>query len=472
MSGLFGVVSRTNCIDTLYYGTDYQSHLGTEFGGLAVQGDRLHRAIHRIARGQFKNLFDSFHRDYAGNMGVGVISDSDPQPIVLGGRHGTSTLVTSGLVTNSRKLADRLMAEGITFSEIENGELNQTELVAKLIAQGEDIVGGIEHVFEEIEGSLSLLIMNDRGIYAACDRAGRVPLSIGTGRGMVAAASETCAFPNLDLKVKRHLQPGEIVSFDATGMQERVEPTEQGRICSFMWIYTGYPASVYEGISAEAVREHCGQALARKDEGMEFDLASGVPDSGTGHAVGYAMESGKPFRRPLVKYTAGYGRSYIPPSQEVRDQIARMKLIPITDVIEGNRLVVCEDSIVRGTQLKNLTVRKLWDAGAAEIHVRVACPPLMFPCRYMLSTRSKEELAAHRAIRDLEGGKVEDISPYLEAGTEEYEAMVEWIRRDINCTSLKYLTLEEMKEAIGLPPEQLCTHCWSGGCGECDEREG
>ena len=464
MSGLFGVVSRTDCIDTLYYGTDYQSHLGTEFGGMAVQGDRLHRAIHRIARGQFKNLFDGFHHEYAGSMGVGVISDSDPQPIVLGGRHGTSTLVTSGLITNLRDLAGHLIEQGITFSEIENGELNQTEVVAKIIAQGHNIVDGIEGVFDRVEGSVSLLLMNDQGIYAACDPAGRVPLSIAKGQGMMAAASETCSFPNLELKVRKHLQPGEIVFFDATGMQERAKPVDRGRICSFMWIYTGYPASVYEGVSAEAVREHCGQALARRDEGMEFDLASGVPDSGTGHAVGYAMESGKPFRRPLVKYTAGYGRSYIPPSQDVRDRIARMKLIPIEDIIEGNRLVVCEDSIVRGTQLKNLTVRKLWNAGASEIHVRVACPPLMFPCPYMLSTRSLDELAARRAIRDLEGGKVEDVSAYLDESTDEYANMIEWIRRDINCTSLKYLRMDDMVEAIGLPRCQLCTHCWSGGC--------
>ncbi len=470
MSGIFGVVSRTDCIDTLYYGTDYQSHLGTEFGGLAVQGDRLHRAIHRIARGQFKNLFDDFHHQYSGNLGVGVISDSDPQPIVLGGRHGTSTLVTSGLITNAQQLADELIADGITFSEIEDGELNHTEVVAKIIAQGNSITEGIRFVFDRIEGSLSLIVMNDTGMYAACDPAGRVPLNIAEGKGMIAAASETCSFPNLDLKLRKHLKPGEVVYFDATGVEQQMKPVEEGRICSFMWIYTGYPASAYEGISAEAVREQCGRALAKRDEGMEFDLASGVPDSGTGHAVGYAIESGKPFRRPLVKYTAGYGRSYIPPSQDVRDRIARMKLIPIEDIIDGNRLVVCEDSIVRGTQLKNLTVRKLWDAGADEIHVRAACPPLMFPCPYMLSTRSVEELAARRAIRDLEGGKVDDVSAYLDEDSEEYANMIEWIRRDINCTSLKYLHLDEMMDAIDIPRCNLCTHCWSGGLDSNDSK--
>ncbi|MFP4176777.1 MAG: amidophosphoribosyltransferase [Planctomycetota bacterium] len=463
MSGLFGVVSRTDCSDTLYYGTDYQSHLGTEFGGLAIQGDRLHRAIHRIARGQFKNLFDDFHHNYSGNMGVGVISDSDPQPIVLGGRHGTSTLVTSGLITNCPELADQLISQGITFSEIEDGKLNQTEVVAKLIAQGDTIVEGINHVFDRIEGSLSLLIMNDTGIYAACDPAGRVPLSVARGQGMMVAASETCSFPNLGLETTRHLQSGEVLFFDAGEVTEEAAPVKEGRICSFMWIYTGYPASVYRGISTESVRERCGAALARRDADMDFDLASGVPDSGTGHAVGYAIESGKPFRRPLVKYTAGYGRSYIPPSQDVRDRIAKMKLIPIQDIIEGNRLVVCEDSIVRGTQLKNLTVKKLWDAGADEIHVRVACPPLMFPCPYMLSTRSVEELAARRAIRDLEGGEVDDLSAYLDESSEEYGQMVDWIRQDINCTSLKYQRLDDMLEAIGRPCDELCTHCWAGG---------
>lgn len=461
MSGIFGVASRTNGMDALFYGTDYHSHLGTEFAGLAVQGNQLDRTIHRISHGQFKNLFYDFYRERSGELGIGVISDYDPQPIVVQARFGTFALVTAGLVTNAQPLGERLVEQGVTFSEILNGRLNQTELVAKLIALKPDPVAGIEHMFDRVEGSVSLLLMMREGIYAACDRHGRFPLALGAGDSTMAAASETCAFPNLGLRVTMYVQPGQIVFFNADGVQDSFVGSGTRKTCSFLWIYTGYPASTYEGVSVEAVRERCGRALARRDP-VEADLAAGVPDSGTGHAVGYAMESGLPFRRPLVKYSAGYGRSYIPPSQEVRDRIARMKLIPIEDICAGNRLIVCEDSIVRGTQLKNLTIRKLWDAGAAEVHIRVACPPLMFPCRYNLSTRSVEELAARRAIRALEGQAPDDISAYLDEDGQKYHDMVEWIRRDLNCTSLAYLHLAGMQEAISLPDAGLCTYCWNG----------
>ncbi|MHC4481323.1 MAG: amidophosphoribosyltransferase [Planctomycetota bacterium] len=461
MSGIFGVASRTNCMDDLFYGTDYHCHLGTEFGGLAIQGNQLHRAIHRIANGQFKNLFDEFYHTRGGEMGVGVISDRDAQPIVVDSRFGIFTLVTAGLITNREELGRELIEQGITFSEVSDGKLNQTELVAKMIAQGEDLVDGMQQVFDRIEGSVSVLLMTQEGIYAGCDGHARLPLAMAEGDGRVAAASETCAFPNLGLKVSKCLQPGEIAFFDDSGLRMANHVRGRRRVCAFLWIYTGYPASSYEGISVETVREHCGQTLARKD-GVEADLASGVPDSGTGHAIGYAMGSGLPFRRPLVKYSAGYGRSYTPPSQEVRDRIAKMKLIPIEDITRGNRLIICEDSIVRGTQLRNLTIQKLWDAGAAEVHVRVACPPLMFPCIYNLSTRSIEELAARRAIHALEGADVEDVGPYLDADSERHGEMVEWIRRDLNATSLIYLTLEEMVEAVGLPRQELCTYCWNG----------
>ncbi len=465
MSGLFGVASRQNCMDDLFYGTDYHSHLGTEFGGLAVQGNRIHRAIHRISRGQFKNLFDEFYRQYAGEMGVGVISDSNPQPIAVKSRFGVFTVVTAGLINNARELANELLAQGVTFNEVLDDGVNPTELVAKMIAQEDDIVRGAQRAFERVEGSVSLLLMTQQGIYAGADLNGRFPLSVASRDGTTAVASESCAFGNLGLTVQKYLQPGEVVFIDAEGLRRDTmvgEPDQ--RVCSFLWVYTGYPASSYEGVSVERVRERCGAALARKDT-VEADLAAGVPDSGTGHAVGYAMESGLPFRRPLVKYSAGYGRSYIPPSQEVRDRIAKMKLIPIEDIARGQRIILCEDSIVRGTQLKNLTLTKLWNAGAREVHVRVACPPLMYPCQFSLSTRTKGELAARRAIRDLEGGPCEDIRPYLDADSDQYRRMVEWIRREINCTSLVYLSLEEMREAIGLPAADLCAHCWAGEAG-------
>jgi len=460
MSGIFGVASESNCMDDLYYGTDYQSHLGTEFAGLAIMGDQVHREIHRIAHGQFKNLLNGFYHRQSGQMGVGAVSDSEPQPIIVDTRFGTLTIVTAGLITNRDKLREELIEEGATFSEIQDGRLNQSELVAKMIAQGKDIVDGIERVFDRIRGSISLLLMTNEGIYAACDRASRLPLAIGRRDGVVAASSETCAFPNLGIKVQKYVRSGEIVFFDPSGLRDDRDRPGTKRTCAFLWIYTGYPASTYDGDSVERVRERCGQALARKDS-VEADLASGVPDSGTGHAIGYAIESKLPFRRPLVKYSPGYGRSYTPPSQEVRDQIARMKLIPIEDIARGNRVIVCEDSIVRGTQLRNLTIQKLWNAGAAEIHIRVACPPLMFPCRYVLSTQSTHELAARRAIRALEGEDIEDVSEYLDPTSDKYAQMVEWIRSDLNCTSLTYLTEAEMIEAIGLPECDLCTGCWN-----------
>jgi len=466
MSGMFGVVSRSNCMEDLFYGTDYQSHLGTEFGGLAIQGNQVHRSIKKIANGQFKSLLDGFYREYSGELGLGVISDWEPQPIVLESRLGRFSLVTAGLLNNLDSLAKALMEEGVTFSESMERQFNQTEVVAKLISRKRSIVEGIEDVFKHVQGSISLVLMSEQGLYAACDRGGRLPLIIGIKAGGMAVTSESCAFPNLGYETVKCMRPGEIVFLDASGMKEAKGPDSDGKVCAFLWIYTGYPASSYEGICVESVRERCGQALARKDR-VKADLASGVPDSGTGHAVGYSMESDLPFRRCLVKYSAGYGRSYTPPSQEIRDHIARMKLIAICHVIQGNRLVICEDSIVRGTQLRNLTIQKLWEAGASEVHIRVACPPLMFPCRYNLSTRTIDELASRRAIADLEGEWAEnkgheEFQKYLEPTTEEYARMVEWIRKDIRATSLIFLTLEEMMDAIGLPPCRLCTYCWNG----------
>jgi len=461
MSGIFGVVSQENCMDDLFYGTDYHSHLGEEFGGLAVYNKEIHREIHRIEHGQFKNIFDNFYRTQSGHQGIGVISDSDPQPIVVGSRFGNFTIVTSGLITNHRELAQRLMDEGVTFGEIGHPDTNQTELVAKLIAKRQDIVSGIESALESIRGSVSILLLTAEGLYAARDLHGRFPLAVGEKGGSYAVSCETCAFPNLGYRVVKYLQPGEIVFIDTSGLKNVRTSNTRLKICAFLWIYTGFPASMYENISVESARERCGAALAKKDM-VKADLVSGVPDSGTGHAIGYAMESKLPFRRPLVKYSAGYGRSYIPRSQQVRDRVATMKLIPIKDITKGNRLIVCEDSIVRGTQLRNLTIQKLWNAGAREVHIRVACPPLLFPCKYNLSTRSIEELAARRAIEALEGQQVDDVSEYLDEKSEKYAAMVEWIRNDLRCTSLLYLSIHEMVQAIGIPQEELCTYCWTG----------
>ena len=464
MSGIFGVVSKGDCAETLFCGTDYHSHLGTEYGGIAVLGKRFTRQIHDISQSQFKSKFYDDYKKIKGNKGIGVISDCDEQPIYLRSKFGPFCIVTSGLVGNAQDLAAGLLKAGVSFSEVSKDSVNTTELAAKLISQGETVVEGIERLFAVIKGSCSLLLLSKEGIYAARDRFGCTPIVVGKRGGDWAVTSESSAFPNLDFEVTKYLGPGEIVLINEQGIVTKKGAGDTTQICAFLWIYTGFPASAYEGINVEMVRERCGRCLARRDRDIKTDVVSGVPDSGTGHAIGYAIESGKPFKRPLVKYTPGYGRSYTPPSQGTRDLIAKMKLIPIREIIKGNRIVLCEDSIVRGTQLKNFTLKKLWDAGAREVHVRPACPPLMFPCKFNLSTRSIHELAARRAIRNLEGRDLKNVAKYIDHNTPEYKRMVEWIAGDLEVTTLRYQTMEDMVKAIGLPKEKLCLYCWNGKC--------
>jgi amidophosphoribosyltransferase len=465
MSGIFGIVSKGNCVETLFYGTDYHSHLGTEFGGMAVFGDEFSRQIRDISQSQFKSKLYDGYQHMKGNKGIGVISDLDEQPIYLNSKFGPFSIATNGIVENAEVLADQLLQKGISFSEVSKKVVNSTELIAKLISQGNNIIDGIEKMFNVIEGSCSLLLLNEDGVYAARDRFGYTPLVIGRRKDAWAVTSETTAFPNNGFDIIKHIDPGEIILINNEGiMQKRPGGRDVDQICAFLWIYTGFPASNYEGINTEIVREKCGRYLAKHDKDIDVDVVSGVPDSGLAHGLGYAMESGKPFRRPLVKYTPGYGRSYTPPSQAKRDLIAKMKLIPIKEVIKGNSIVVCEDSIVRGTQLKNFTIKKLWNGGAKEIHIRPACPPLMFPCRFNLSTRSINELAARRAIRDLEGHDLEDVSKYIDYKSEKYKQMVKWIAGDLGVTTLRYQTVDDMVKAIGRPKEKLCLYCWTGKC--------
>lgn len=461
MSGVFGVVSKRNCSDTLLYGTDYHSHMGTEYGGMAVFGKKFYRSIHDISKAQFKSKFFDDYKEMKGNMGIGVVSDRDPQPLIVGSKFGNFAIVVAGLIENVNELASGLLKEGETFGEMSSGGINSVELVAKLITRGKTLSEGIEGVYDKIRGSASILLLQKDGICAGRDRFGRTPLVIGEKNGEYAVATETCSFLNLGFRIKKYLDPGEIVFIGKSGLVEKFSGKKTNQICSFLWIYTGYPASSYEGISVELVRERCGRALARNDF-VKADLVSGVPDSGVGHAIGYAMQSGIPYRRPLVKYTPGYGRSYTPPSQEIRDLVATMKLIPIKEVICGNRIILCEDSIVRGTQLKNYTIKKLWECGAKEVHVRPACPPLMFPCRFALSTRSTEELAARKAILAMEGKHLEDVKEYIDRRSKKYQEMVNWIGKELGVTTLKYQEIEDMVEAIGLPREKLCLYCWIG----------
>ena len=466
MSGIVGVASKENCAETLFYVTDYHSHLGTQYGGIAVMNDgEFTRRIHNLSQSQFKSKFYDDYESVRGNKGIGVISDYDEQPIYLNSRFGPFCIVTSGFVENAEKLAKEMLNKRVSFSEVSGRAVNTPELMAKLINQGDSLIDGIEKAFTAIEGSCSLLLLHEDGIYAARDKRGYTPLIVGRSDDGWAVTAETSAFPNNGFDVVKHAEPGEIVLLNDDGMVQSKRGSDGvSQICTFLWIYTGFPASDYEGINVEIVRERCGRYLAKRDNDIEVDLVSGVPDSGAAHGLGYAMESGKPFRRPLVKYTPGYGRSYTPPSQRTRDLIAKMKLIPIHEVIEGNSIVMCEDSIVRGTQLKNFAIKKLWDCGAREIHVRPACPPLMFPCRFNLSTRSVEELAARRAIRSIEHRDIEDISAYLDHTTEKYGRMVEWIARDLDVTTLRYQTVDDMVEAVGLPREKLCLYCWTGEC--------
>jgi amidophosphoribosyltransferase len=462
MSGIFGAVTNGDCAETILYGTDYHSHLGTEFGGIAVLGEHFSRQIHAISRSQFKSKFFDDVKLMKGNRGIGVISSLDEQPLYLRSRLGECCIVTNGFIHNADKLARDLFAQGASFTEVSKNSVNVSELAAKVITRGATVTAGIRKFMDAMDGSCSLLVLHRDGIYAARDRHGCTPLVIGRRGGEYAVTSETCAFPNLGFEVVRELQPGEIVLINEKGVRRLHAGVKSNQICSFLWIYTGFPASSYEGLNAEIVRERCGRHLARHDRGIEADLVAGVPDSGLAHAQGYAMESGIPLRRPLIKYTPGYGRSYTPPNQKTRDLIATMKLIPIREIIDGNRIVLCEDSIVRGTQLKNYTVKKLWDCGAKAIHVRPACPPLMFPCRYNFSTRSLDELATRKAIRALEGRDVADVAAYIDHTSAKYRKMVDWIRRDLEITSLKFQTLDDMVAAIGLPRRQLCLYCWNG----------
>jgi len=463
MSGLFGVVSNNNCISSLYYGTDYHSHLGTEFGGIAFinKNGKPVKKIHEIKNSQFKSKFYEGSDKIKSHLGIGVISDKDPQPLSFESKFGTFAICTAGLINNKEALVKDLIQRGISFSEIERGEINTTELVANLINQGRSIVNGIERMYDKINGSISLLLLTKKGIYCARDRNGITPLVIGEKEGEIAVTSETCAFPNLGFSIKKYIAPAEIVFISKKGLEEKNKTRRQGKICAFLWIYTGFPASSYEGINVEKTRENCGKFLAKADN-IKADLVSGVPDSGISHAIGYAIESGLPFRRVLLKYTPGYGRSYTPLSQELRDRIAMMKLIANETIAKGNRIILCEDSIVRGTQLKNYTIAKLMQAGAKEVHIRPACPPLMFPCIYNLSTRSLDELIARRAIKALEGKDIEDVSEYLNPKSEKYTKMVEWIAKYLGATSLKYQLLDDMVKAIGLPKEKLCLYCWIG----------
>jgi amidophosphoribosyltransferase len=465
MSGFFGVASRADCVGDLFFGTDYQSHLGTQRGGLAVKSNGgFTRFIRDITNAQFRSKFDDDLKDLAGHLGVGVISDFEDQPILVSSHLGTYAIVTVGVVQNAVVLAARAFAKrSAHFSEVAGGLVNPTELVATLINQEDSFAAGLERAQEQIEGSCSILLLTDEGIYAARDRVGRTPITIGRKDGAFCASSETCAFPNLDYEVERYLGPGEIVLFTADGIEQMKAPGEHMQVCSFLWVYYGYPSTSYEGINVEEVRYRCGAALARNDD-IEVDMAAGIPDSGNAHAIGYAIAAGVPYMRPFVKYTPTWPRSFMPQDQSIRELVARMKLIPIRELIEGKRIAFCEDSVVRGTQLQDI-VQRVFDYGGREVHMRPACPPLVFGCKFLNFSRSRSllDLASRQAIKEIEGDEnTDNPEAYTDASSAEHTEMVEAIRRRLKLTSLKYQTLPDLVDAIGLPKEKLCTYCWDG----------
>jgi amidophosphoribosyltransferase len=480
MGGFFGVAADHSCVADVFYGTDYHSHLGTKRGGLAFVGaGGFARVIHNIENNPFRSKFDPDLERLGGRSGIGVISDTDDQPLLIRSHLGDYAIVTVGVVANAEALAREAFRQRRThLAEMGTGEINPTEVVASLIDMEDSFEAGIRRVLAEVEGSCSLLLLTRDGIYAARDRRGRTPIVVGRKQGATAVTFETCAFPNLEYRTERVLGPGEIVRVTADGCEPLKGPEERLQVCSFLWVYYGYPASSYEGINVEEVRNRCGAALARRFP-ADVDFAAGIPDSGIGHGLGYATAAGIPFKRPFVKYSPTWARSFMPQNQEVRDLVARMKLIPIGELLANRRILFCEDSIVRGTQLRD-TIRRLYDAGAAEIHMRPACPPLLYGCKFLNFSRSRSEmdLATRKAIRALAGpegprrgdpegsrrgdGPEQDLAPFARAGTPEYEAMEGWIRGHLGLTTLKYQLLDDLIAAIGLAKERLCTYCWDG----------
>lgn len=462
MGGLFGCVAKQDCVREVFYGTDYHSHLGTKRGGMAIFDEQdCQRSIHNIENDYFRSKFEQDLDKFSGNKGIGVISDNDPQPLVIGSHLGTFAIVTVGRIHNIEELTAQAFKSRQFFTETKGFATSPTELVAMLICQEQSFEDGIQNAQKAIKGSCSLLLLTKEGVWAARDRLGRTPLVIGKRDDAYAVASEACALPNLGFELEKHLGPGETLFISPDGWEQRVAPGDKMQVCSFLWVYYGYPASSYEGINVEAARYKCGAALAENDN-LEPDFVAGIPDSGVGHAIGYANKSKLPYKRPFIKYTPTWPRSFMPQSQKVRDLVAQMKLIPIHELIHGQRPLFCDDSVVRGTQLKG-TIRGLFEAGAREVHMRLACPCLIFPCDFLnfSTSQSSMDLIGRKAMLDMDGN-LDNVADYAVSGSEKNLALNEWIGKHIGLTSLKYQRLEDLVTSIGLPKSQICTHCWDG----------
>ena len=466
MGGFFGAASKDDCVFDLFFGVDYHSHLGTRRAGMAVysEDEGFDKAIHNIENAPFRTKFTKESNSMHGTLGIGCISDFEAQPILVRSHHGTFAITTVGKINNADEIVESIIKSNTHFFEMQNGEINPTELVAAIINQKENFIDGIRYAQEIIDGSMSMLILTPKGVYAARDKLGRTPIVAGQKENGYCFSFESFAYLNLGYTDYRELGPGEIAVMTADGIKTLVQPGKDMKICTFLWIYYGYPSSSYEGISVEKMRYNCGQALARRDN-VKPDIVAGVPDSGIAHAVGYANESGVPFSRPFVKYTPTWPRSFMPTHQSKRNLIAKMKLIPIHDLIEGKSLLLIDDSIVRGTQLRE-TTEVLYSSGAKEVHIRPACPPLLYGCKYLNFSRSTSEmeLITRRVIKEFEGDNVseETLAEYADPDSEKYQKMIDRICEKLHFTSLRYHRLDDMIEAVGIEPEKLCTYCWNG----------
>ena len=466
MGGFFGVASKEDCVFDLFFGVDYHSHLGTRRAGLAVYDEKngFDKAIHNIENAPFRTKFMSESHSMHGSLGIGCISDFEAQPILVRSHHGTFAVTTVGKINNMKEIVDEIIAKGTHFFEMQNGEVNPTELVAAMINQKENFIEGIRYAQERVEGSISMLILTPRGVYAARDKLGRTPSVLGQKDEGYCASFESFAYLNLGYRDLRELGPGEIVVMTPDGVKTLSAPGTKKKICTFLWVYYGYPSSTYEGVNVEAMRYRCGRLLARRDDAKP-DTVAGVPDSGIAHAVGYANESGIPFSRPFVKYTPTWPRSFMPTHQSRRNLIAKMKLIPVHELIQDKSLLLIDDSIVRGTQLRE-TTEFLYESGAKEVHIRPACPPLLFGCKYLNFSRSGSELEliARRVINELEGCEADEetVRSYADPDSEKYQKMVNGICEKLHFTSLRFHRLDDLVEAVGLPKEDLCTYCWDG----------
>ena len=481
MGGIFGVVSTQDCVMDIFFGTDYHSHLGTKRGGMCIlEKDGFNRSIHNIENSPFRSKFEREIEDIAGLSGIGAISDTDPQPLMVRSRQGNWALCTVGRINNKEALVDEMIEEGVgQFMAMSKGNINNTELVAALISTGEDLVSGIRHAQDKIDGSCTLMVLTTEGLYAARDKYGRTPLIIGKKEGAYCAASESFAFVNIGYQFCRELGAGEIAFLTPEGERTLVPPGDEMRVCSFLWTYFGYTTSTYEGKNVEKMRNRNGMIMAEKDQDLDMDYVAGVPDSGIAHALGYANGSHIPYARPLIKYTPTWPRSFMPQNQKARNLIAKMKLVPVFEIIKDSKFVLIDDSIVRGTQLSE-TVSYLQENGAKEIHVRSACPPIMYGCKYLNFSRSitDMELLTRRCIAELEYGKEMDANPkdakeafemddeilarYADANTEEHANMLALMKEKLKCDSLRFQELDDLLKAIDIEPCKLCTYCWNG----------